>query len=98
MDISVAVATPKGLVVPVLRNVQEMNYADIEVGIAQLGEKAKNGMFLNAADLHFRYYFCLYNLALPCSDLWCPTLRDWALQCPPLWQQLYCSFFYITLL
>jgi len=43
VDISVAVATPKGLVVPVLRNVQEMNYADIEVGIAQLGEKAKNG-------------------------------------------------------
>jgi 2-oxoglutarate dehydrogenase E2 component (dihydrolipoamide succinyltransferase) len=43
VDISVAVATPKGLVVPVLRNVQDMNYADIEVGIAALGEKAKNG-------------------------------------------------------
>ena len=36
-----AVATPKGLVVPVLRNVQDMNYADIEKGIADLGEKAK---------------------------------------------------------
>merc|ERR1712083_179185 len=41
IDISVAVATPKGLVVPVLRNVQDMNYADIEKGIAALGEKAK---------------------------------------------------------
>ena len=27
--------------VPVLRNVQEMNYADIEKGIAELGAKAK---------------------------------------------------------
>merc|ERR1712142_1304138 len=41
VDISVAVATPKGLVVPVLRNVQDMNYADIEKGIASLGDKAK---------------------------------------------------------
>lgn len=40
-----AVATPKGLVVPVLRNVQDMNFADIELGIAALGEKAKNGRF-----------------------------------------------------
>merc|ERR1712142_72909 len=42
VDISVAVATPKGLVVPVLRNVESMNYADIEKGIADLGAKAKN--------------------------------------------------------
>lgn len=42
VDISVAVATPKGLVVPVLRNVQDMGYADIEKGIAALGAKAKN--------------------------------------------------------
>jgi len=42
VDISVAVATPKGLVVPVLRNVQDMDYADIEKGIAALGQKAKN--------------------------------------------------------
>jgi len=41
VDISVAVATPKGLLVPVLRNVQDMNYADIEKGIMALGEKAK---------------------------------------------------------
>jgi len=41
VDISVAVATPKGLVVPVLRNVQDMNYAEIEKGLVALGEKAK---------------------------------------------------------
>lgn len=43
IDVSVAVATPKGLVVPVLRNVESMNFADIELGIAALGEKARKG-------------------------------------------------------
>ncbi|XP_039283447.1 dihydrolipoyllysine-residue succinyltransferase component of 2-oxoglutarate dehydrogenase complex, mitochondrial [Nilaparvata lugens] len=43
IDISVAVATPKGLVVPVLRNVENMTYADIEKGINALGEKARKG-------------------------------------------------------
>ncbi|XP_060076472.1 dihydrolipoyllysine-residue succinyltransferase component of 2-oxoglutarate dehydrogenase complex, mitochondrial-like [Ylistrum balloti] len=43
IDISVAVSTPKGLVVPVLRNVAKMNYADIEIEIAALGEKARAG-------------------------------------------------------
>lgn len=45
VDISVAVATPKGLVVPVIRNVEGMNYADIELAINQLGEKARKGKF-----------------------------------------------------
>merc|ERR1711894_110 len=43
VDISVAVATPKGLVVPVLRNVEKMSYADIERGLTELGEKARQG-------------------------------------------------------
>ncbi|CAH1392785.1 unnamed protein product [Nezara viridula] len=43
IDISVAVATPKGLVVPVVRNVGSMNYADIEKAIFALGEKARTG-------------------------------------------------------
>lgn len=43
IDISVAVATPKGLVVPVLRNLGNMNYADIEKAIHALGEKARTG-------------------------------------------------------
>lgn len=42
VDISVAVATPKGLVVPVLRNVENMNYADIEKAINEMGEKVAN--------------------------------------------------------
>ncbi|KAF4017651.1 hypothetical protein G4228_008757 [Cervus hanglu yarkandensis] len=41
IDISVAVATPRGLVVPVIRNVETMNYADIERTISELGEKAR---------------------------------------------------------
>lgn len=43
VDISVAVASPKGLVVPVLRNVEGMNFADIELSIAALADKAKKG-------------------------------------------------------
>ncbi|XP_076017743.1 dihydrolipoyllysine-residue succinyltransferase component of 2-oxoglutarate dehydrogenase complex, mitochondrial [Genypterus blacodes] len=41
VDISVAVATPKGLVVPVIRSVEGMNFADIEKAINLLGEKAR---------------------------------------------------------
>uniref|UniRef100_A0A673XNZ3 Dihydrolipoyllysine-residue succinyltransferase component of 2-oxoglutarate dehydrogenase complex, mitochondrial n=1 Tax=Salmo trutta TaxID=8032 RepID=A0A673XNZ3_SALTR len=41
VDISVAVATPKGLVVPVIRGVERMNFADIEKTINELGEKAR---------------------------------------------------------
>ncbi|KFM56835.1 Dihydrolipoyllysine-residue succinyltransferase component of 2-oxoglutarate dehydrogenase complex, mitochondrial, partial [Stegodyphus mimosarum] len=43
IDISVAVATPKGLVVPVIRNLEKMNFADIEKAIHALGEKARTG-------------------------------------------------------
>ena len=39
VDMSIAVATPKGLVVPVLRNVESMDYAQIEKELANLGEK-----------------------------------------------------------
>lgn len=42
-DISIAVSSPRGLVVPVLRNVENMNMAEIEKQIAQYAEKAKNG-------------------------------------------------------
>lgn len=43
IDISVAVSTPKGLVVPVIRDCGRMNYADIEKAINVLGEKARKG-------------------------------------------------------
>lgn len=42
VDISVAVSAPKGLVVPVLRNVEQMNFADIERGILDLALKARD--------------------------------------------------------
>lgn len=41
VDISVAVATPKGLVVPAIRNVEQLGYAQIENTLAELGKKAR---------------------------------------------------------
>jgi 2-oxoglutarate dehydrogenase E2 component (dihydrolipoamide succinyltransferase) len=41
-DIAVAVSSPRGLVVPVIRNVDQMNMAEIELAIAAYVEKAKN--------------------------------------------------------
>ena len=43
VDISVAVASPTGLVVPVLRNTETMSFADVEHNIAMYGQKAKEG-------------------------------------------------------
>jgi 2-oxoglutarate dehydrogenase E2 component (dihydrolipoamide succinyltransferase) len=43
VDISVAVASPTGLVVPVLRNTETMSFADVERNIAMYGKKAQNG-------------------------------------------------------
>jgi 2-oxoglutarate dehydrogenase E2 component (dihydrolipoamide succinyltransferase) len=42
-DIGVAVGSPQGLVVPVLRDAEKLNLAQIEKGIAQLGVKARDG-------------------------------------------------------
>ena len=42
-DISVAVGTEKGLVVPVLKNADELSFADIEKNIKKISEKAKVG-------------------------------------------------------
>lgn len=51
IDISVAVATPKGLVVPVIRNVETMNYAEIEHSMNALAEKArKNALAVEDMD------------------------------------------------
>lgn len=43
VDISVAVSAPKGLVVPVLRSCEGMNFADVESSIASYGKKARDG-------------------------------------------------------
>ncbi len=42
-DIGVAVGTDKGLVVPVLRNAEDLGLAGIEKGISDLGKKARDG-------------------------------------------------------
>ena len=42
-DIGVAVSTERGLVVPILRNADQMSLADIEKQVALFGEKAKKG-------------------------------------------------------
>jgi 2-oxoglutarate dehydrogenase E2 component (dihydrolipoamide succinyltransferase) len=42
-DISIAVSTDKGLVTPVLRDVQNMGFADIEKGIGNYAKKAREG-------------------------------------------------------
>lgn len=42
-DISVAVSAPKGLMVPVIRNVESLGLAEIERAIAAVAEKARNG-------------------------------------------------------
>mmetsp|Transcript_5961 Transcript_5961/g.12652 ORF Transcript_5961/g.12652 Transcript_5961/m.12652 type:complete len:463 (-) Transcript_5961:287-1675(-) len=42
-DVSVAVASPNGLVVPVLRNTEYMSFADVERTIALFGKKAREG-------------------------------------------------------
>ncbi|KAF8155744.1 hypothetical protein B0H34DRAFT_714678 [Crassisporium funariophilum] len=43
VDLSVAVATPKGLVTPVVRNAESMGLVEIEREIAMIGKKAKDG-------------------------------------------------------
>jgi 2-oxoglutarate dehydrogenase E2 component (dihydrolipoamide succinyltransferase) len=49
-DVAVAVSTPKGLVVPVLRNCESLSFAAIEQGIKDLAARAKDGK-LDLADM-----------------------------------------------
>ncbi|RZT92499.1 2-oxoglutarate dehydrogenase complex dihydrolipoyllysine-residue succinyltransferase [Rivibacter subsaxonicus] len=42
-DIGIAVGSPRGLVVPIIRNADQMSFADIEKKIAEFGQKAKDG-------------------------------------------------------
>ncbi len=43
VDVSVAVSAPNGLVVPVIRNADQLSFADIEKTIADFGKRAKAG-------------------------------------------------------
>lgn len=42
-DIGIAVGSPRGLVVPILRNADQMSFADIEKKISEFGKKAAEG-------------------------------------------------------
>jgi len=42
-DIGIAVGSPRGLVVPIVRNADQMSFADIEKKIAEYGKKAADG-------------------------------------------------------
>ena len=42
-DVGIAVGSPRGLVVPILRNADQMGFADIEKKIAEFGAKARDG-------------------------------------------------------
>ncbi|MEY3978678.1 MAG: 2-oxoglutarate dehydrogenase complex dihydrolipoyllysine-residue succinyltransferase [Pseudomonadota bacterium] len=42
-DVGIAVGSPRGLVVPILRNVDQLSIADIEKKIGEFGTKAKDG-------------------------------------------------------
>jgi 2-oxoglutarate dehydrogenase E2 component (dihydrolipoamide succinyltransferase) len=42
-DIGIAVSSPRGLVVPILRNCDQLSMADIERGVGDFGTKAKDG-------------------------------------------------------
>jgi 2-oxoglutarate dehydrogenase E2 component (dihydrolipoamide succinyltransferase) len=42
-DIGIAVGSPRGLVVPIIRNADQMSFADIEKKIAEFGAKARDG-------------------------------------------------------
>ncbi len=68
VDLSVAVSAPNGLVVPVVRNVDAMGFAEIEKAIAALGKKAKDGA-LTMADMTGRHLHHLQRRDLRRADV-----------------------------
>lgn len=50
-DIGIAVSSPRGLVVPILRDVDNLSFAEIEKGISEFGQRARNAQ-LNIEDLN----------------------------------------------
>ena len=49
-DIGIAVGSPRGLVVPILRDADQMSFAEIEIAIADFGKRAQDGK-LSVEDL-----------------------------------------------
>ena len=67
VDISIAISTPTGLVVPPVRNVESLNFAEIEFKIKELAQKARKWQFVPGRNAggHFYHnqwrYFWLYD-------------------------------------
>ena len=69
IDISVAVASPKGLVGPVIRGCNNMNYADLEKAIADMGNKVRIHIYICVSRMLADCVFCghivsVYNIYL----------------------------------
>jgi 2-oxoglutarate dehydrogenase E2 component (dihydrolipoamide succinyltransferase) len=68
-DVGVAVSSDRGLVVPIVRDAERMNLAEIEKNILEYGKKAKDGklslMILQAAHLPFLMVVCLVRCYQP---------------------------------
>ncbi|EIT79944.1 dihydrolipoamide succinyltransferase [Aspergillus oryzae 100-8] len=62
IDLSVAVATPKGLVTPVLRNMERQGIVEIEQGIAELGKKVNRSELLLAELYNQNLFSDVYHL------------------------------------
>jgi 2-oxoglutarate dehydrogenase E2 component (dihydrolipoamide succinyltransferase) len=73
VDVSVAVASPTGLVVPVLRNTNLMGFADVERNIAMYAQKAKDGTL--SLDDMAGGTFTISNGGVFGSMLGCPILN-----------------------
>jgi len=65
VDLSVAVATPKGLVTPVVRNAEVMNFVDVEKEIAALGKKARDGKLTIEDMAGGSFTMCVHPVIIP---------------------------------
>ena len=72
-DIGIAVGSPRGLVVPILRNADQMSFADIEKKIAEFGKKAAEGKL--ALDDLMGGTFSISNGGTFCSMLSTPIIN-----------------------
>jgi len=79
VDLSVAVATPKGLVTPVVRNTEGMSVLEIEREIAALGKKARDGkltledMSGGTFTMYVFFFVSFHHFFVFCSQFFSPA-------------------------
>ena len=56
MDLSVAVATPKGLVTPVIRNAESLSFVEFEHELTALGKKAWVARSQALREIHIHFF------------------------------------------